>query len=250
MVDLGCIMREGKALILAYDQGLEHGPTDFNEKNVDPEYIVKIARDSGVYSGLVFQAGLAEKYYGEGLPTLLLKLNGRTSFHKNDEPVSLQLTSVGEAAELGAGAVGYTVYVGSEFEETMLVELRRIIMQAHEKNMPVVAWMYPRGKRVEGRESSVDVLAYAARISLELGADVCKLPYTGDSESFAWVVKCAGRTKVVVQGGGKKDEEALLNDVRGIMKAGAVGMAIGRNVWQADDPVDLSKKIAEIVYAA
>jgi fructose-bisphosphate aldolase, class I len=249
MVDLGKIMRGGKALILAYDQGLEHGPADFNEKNVDPEYVVKIARDSGVYSGLVFQAGLAEKYYGEGLPTLLLKLNGRTSFHKSDEPVSLQLTSVEEAKKLGAGAVGYTVYVGSEYEETMMVELRKIVARAHDENMPVVAWMYPRGKRVEGRENSAEVLAYAARISLELGADVCKLPYTGDPESFSWVVKCAGKTKVVVQGGGKKDGAALLDDVRGIMKAGAIGMAIGRNVWQADDPVGLSKKIAEIVYA-
>jgi len=77
---------------------------------------------------------------------------------------------------------------------------------------------------------------------------VAKMPYTGDPESFGWVVKNAGKTLVVVQGGLKKDEETLLGEVGGFMKAGAVGMAVGRNVWQDADAVGISKKIAEVVY--
>ena len=105
---------------------------------------------------------------------------------------------------LGATAVGYTIYVGSEHEEEMMREFSRIEDEAHAKDLVVIAWMYPRGKHVEGKETSRDVVAYAARLALELGADVAKLPYTGDVESFSWVVKNAGKTLVVAQGGARK----------------------------------------------
>lgn len=255
MVNMDYVLRDGKCLLLAYDQGMEHGPVDFNEKNYNPEEIVRIAEESGVFSGLVFQAGVAEKYYmgaetaslREKTP-LLVKLNGKTSNLKGEEPVSLQLCSVKRAVAVGAKAVGYTVYPGSEHEEEMMVELGRIVGEAHEYGIPVVAWMYPRGKRVEGKENTTEVLAYAARIALEIGADVAKLPYTGDAESFKWVVKNAGRMKVVVQGGTKKKDEEFIEEVRGIMSTGAAGMAIGRNVWQDENPVEIAKKIAETVY--
>jgi len=248
MVDIGKISRDGKIMLLAYDQGMEHGPTDFNDENVDPEYICKIAREASVFTGIVFGAGIAEKYYTPDLPPLILKLNGKTGFHKGEEPVSLQLTSVERAIELGAAAVGYTVYVGSEHEEEMMKELAQIAGEAHAKDLPVVAWMYPRGKHVEGKETDRDTVAYAARLGLELGADVVKLPYTGDAESFEWVVKSAGKTKVVAQGGTKIEEMKLIEEIEQIMSAGAAGMAIGRNIWQSDDPVGLSKKIAEIIF--
>ena len=149
---------------------------------------------------------------------------------------------------LGATAVGYTIYVGSEHEEKMMQEFSRIEDEAHAKNLTVIAWMYPRGKHVEGKETSRDVVAYAARLALELGADVAKLPYTGDVESFSWVVKNAGKTLVVAQGGSKKEEAVILSEVEGVMRAGGVGMAIGRNIWQSDDPVGLSKIIAERIW--
>ena len=81
-MDVGNISRDGKIMLLAYDQGFEHGPTDFNEENVDPNYIIDIAKKTGVYTGIVFQEGLAEKYYTKDLPPLVVKLNGKTSFHK------------------------------------------------------------------------------------------------------------------------------------------------------------------------
>lgn len=249
MVSLDKITRNGKCLLLAYDQGFEHGPTDFNEENVNPDDLIKIATETGLYTGIIFQAGIAERYYREGLPPLILKLNGKTNFHKGEEPLSLQLTSVQKAMELGAVAVGYTIYVGSEHEEQMMVEFRRIVEEAHDKGLIVIAWMYPRGKHVEGKESSRDVVAYAARLALELGADVAKLPYTGDVESFKWVLKSAGKMAVVAQGGSKKEESVILGEVSDIMEAGAMGMAIGRNIWQSDDPIGLSKKVAEKVYA-
>jgi len=120
--------------------------------------------------------------------------------------------------------------------------------EAHERGMIVIAWMYPRGRKVAGRENDRDVVAYGARLALEMNADFVKIPYTGDPESFAWAVRAAGKTGVLAQGGKKVDWENLEEEVRGVMQAGAAGIAIGRNVWQDENPNEVSKKLAEIVY--
>ena len=247
MIDTSRIEIKGKVMLLAYDQGMEHGPVDFNEKSVDPNYIMKIAQN-GDFSGVVFQEGVAAKYYKKesGVP-LIVKLNGKTSF-QGEEPLSLQLCTVKKAAEMGAIGVGYTIYVGSQFEEQMMVEFSRIEDEAHEQGMIVIAWMYPRGRKVAGRENDRDVVAYGARLALEMNADFVKIPYTGDPESFAWAVRAAGKTGVLAQGGKKVDWENLEEEVRGVMQAGAAGIAIGRNVWQDENPNEVSKKLAEIVY--
>lgn len=252
MIDTARIEKNGKVMLLAYDQGFEHGPVDFDDKSVDPNYIMEIAKN-GFFTGVVFQEGVAAKYYpsaGSGqvnVPPLIVKLNGKTSFY-GEEPLSLQLCTVEKAAKLGAVGVGYTIYVGSEHEEQMLVEFSRIEDEAHARGMMVIAWMYPRGKKVAGRESERDVVAYGARIGMELNADFVKVPYTGDSESFNWVVRAAGKTGVLAQGGKKVDWENLDIEIEGAMKAGAKGIAIGRNVWQDPDPNEVSRKLSELVF--
>jgi class I fructose-bisphosphate aldolase len=248
-------LRNGHAMFLAYDHGFEHGPTDFNKDSVDPAYVLQIAQDSQVYTAIIFQEGVAQKYYPIGgldvrkTPPLLVKLNGKTTFHKGEEPYSPLLCTVDEAIRIGASAVGYTVYVGSDFEAKMMQEFSAIEDEAHAKGLVVTAWMYPRGKEVEGKENTKDVIAYAARLGTELGADFIKIPYTGDPESFKWVLDSAGKkTKVLVSGGVKRDEVEFLKDVKDFMNIGTCGIAVGRNVWQSKNPVGMSKKIAEIVY--
>ncbi len=207
VVNLNSITREGKALFLAYDQGMEHGPTDFDDESVDPRRILEIA-ESGFYTGVILQKGIAEKYYfGRGYRVpLILKLNGKTNLVKDKDPYSPLVCSVKEAKEYGAVAVGYTIYIGSEFEAKMLKEFGEIEQEAEELGLPVIAWMYPRGRNVAD-ESDPKIVAYAARVGLELGADIVKVRFTGDEESFRWVVKSAGETKVVVMGGAKEGEE-------------------------------------------
>ncbi|MFH1327188.1 MAG: hypothetical protein ABIH59_03620 [archaeon] len=245
---LNKIMRKGKALFLAYDQGLEHGPVDFNDKNVDPLYIIEIAKKGG-YTGVVFQKGIAEKYKKEikkSKVPLILKLNGKTSLVKGD-PLSTQLAKVEEAVKLGASAVGYTIYIGSIHESKMFKEFEKIQRNAHKKALPVVVWMYPRGKSIKGK-SKAKLMAYAARIGLEIGADIIKIRYEGNLKDLKWAVKSAGRTKVVIAGGVKKDEKKLLLQVKEIINAGCVGLAIGRNIWQAKKPLDITKKIKAVVW--
>jgi len=248
MISLNKITRKGKALFLAYDQGLEHGPTDFNDKNVNPNYIIDIAK-KGKYTGVVFQKGIAEKYKREikksGVP-LIVKLNGKTSLFKG-EPISRQLCTVKEAVKLGACAVGYTIYIGSDYEDEMLQEFEKIQREAHAKRIPVIVWIYPRGKSVKGKNKT-KLMAYAARTGLEIGADIIKIRFDGKERDLRWAVKAAGRTKVVVAGGTKKDEKVLIKQVKEIMKSGCIGLAIGRNVWQAKDPMKITKKIKKEVW--
>ena len=253
-VNLDKFLRNGHAMFLAYDHGFEHGPTDFNETTVDPANIVKLAQDTGVYTALIFQEGIAQSYYPLGgldiqkTPPLLVKLNGKTKLHEGEEPYSPLLCTVAEAKRIGASAVGYTIYVGSDYEAKMTQEFSQIEDEAHAAGLVVTAWMYPRGKEVVGKENSKETLAYAARMGLELGADFIKIPYTGDPESFKWVVASAGKAKVLVSGGVKKDEADLLKDVSDFMGVGTCGIAVGRNVWQSTNPSDISKKLADIIY--
>ncbi len=243
------IEREGKVFLLAYDQGFEHGPVEFDERNVDPAFIVKLAEE-GPFTGVIFQEGVAAKYYdvSEHKVPLIVKLNGRTAYRSGEEPYSPQLCTVQKAIKLGAKGVGYTIYVGSEHEAKMMQEFSLIEDEAHRAGLVVIAWMYPRGKKVEGKEKDRETVAYAARLGMELNADYVKTYYTGDKESFEWVVKSAGKTGVLAQGGARTDWESLKKDVEEIVAAGARGIAIGRNIWQAKEPLEIAKKLGEIVF--
>ena len=237
-------LENGRSIILAYDHGIEHGPTDFNEKSIDPELIMEIA-EKGKFNGIVLQKGLAEKYYDGKVP-LILKVNGKTKIPGGD-PISRQNCSVEYAVSLGAKAIGYTIYPGSIYESIMLKEFGKIQEKAREYGLAVVAWVYPRGQAVTN-DISKEMVSYAARVGLELGADAVKIKYTGDPESFRWAVKAAGKVKVLMSGGPKaQTEEDFLKQVKGVLDAGGVGVAVGRNVWQHDEPLKMARAVRALV---
>lgn len=233
--------------ILAYDQGFEHGPTEFDEKNVDPEYILNIAREGG-FDAVILHEGVAARYWQKDRDVpLVIKLNGKTAFRAGEEPFSPQLCTVAKAHTLGASAVGYTIYVGSGREAEMMREFSKIEDEAHDLGMAVIAWMYPRGASVAGRENEKEVIAYAARLGLEMNADFVKIPSAKTYEDMQWIVKAAGRTGVLVQGGKQRDNEMFLEDMKIAMRSGASGVAVGRNVWKNADPIGLSKSLIAVV---
>jgi len=247
-ININKITTKGKTLLLAYDHGLEHGPTDFNDKDIDPDYVINIGLKGG-YNGIILQKGIAEKYYNKKkhkkLP-LILKLNGKTKLLKG-MPYSPPLCTVKEAAALGAKAVGYTIYVGSRFEAKMFSDFESVEKDAHKKGLPVIAWMYPRGKVIKN-EFSREILAYSARIGLELGADFVKMKYNNKPNDLKWVVKSAGKTKVLIAGGSKQNEKELLKEAYEVINAGASGFAIGRNIWQNKRPLKVTKALKKIVF--
>jgi class I fructose-bisphosphate aldolase len=240
-------LTNGRSMFLAYDQGLEHGPSkDFNDKNIDPSYIMDIAV-KGRFNAIVFQKGLAERYYTGKVP-LIIKVNGKAAL-ASGEPISKQNCSVEYALSLGAKAVGYTIYLGSQLEADMFNEFGKIQEQAHEAGIPAIAWIYPRGAAIQN-DTAKEIVAYAARTGLELGADAVKIKYTGDSASFAWAVKSAGKALVYMSGGPKAPtDQDFLNQVQGAIDAGATGLAVGRNVWQHPDPMKISDNLRQIIFA-
>jgi len=243
-------LHKGKALFLAYDHGFEHGPKDLTGKSIDPEYILDLAVKGG-YTGIILQKGIAEKYYTDTkyqktIP-LILKINGKTNIPQTADPYSSINCSVDYAKRLGAKAVGYTIYLGSKYEKKMFADFGKIQEQAHQLGMAAIAWIYPRGSAVED-ETSPEMTAYAARVGLELGADMIKIKYSGSEETFRKAVQSAGETKVVLSGGSKTGEEEFLNIVELVIKAGATGIAVGRNVFQHQDPLAITEKIKKVLF--
>ena len=247
--ELSVIQRDGKTLLLAMDHGLEHGPTDFEpvSETVDPETVFDVATHDAV-TGMAVQKGIAETYYPsyEDEVALVAKLNGTTNLRMG-EPTSPTNMSVDYAVELGADAVGYTLYPGSNHEPEMFAEFREIQERAREYDLPVVLWSYPRGQGVKN-DTKDDTIAYAARIGLELGADAVKIKSPGSQEAMEWATRAAGEVDVLLSGGSKVDERAFLRSVRETLDAGGSGLAVGRNVWQREDPERMLDALERVIF--
>ena len=243
------IERDGKSLILAYDHGIEHGPVDFepNPDTADPGRIFELATHEAVTS-LAVQKGLAEAYYPdyEDEVNLLLKLNGTSNLWMG-EPNSAVNCTPEYAAELGADAIGFTVYAGSNYEVEMAEEFREAQEGAREHDMGVVMWSYPRGQGLRN-DGSPDVISYGARLGLELGADVVKVKYPGSAEAMGHAVEMAGPADVVMSGGTMRDDREFLRNVSNAIDAGATGIAVGRNVFQRDNPERILDALEAVIF--
>ncbi|MFA5392370.1 MAG: fructose-bisphosphate aldolase [Candidatus Paceibacterota bacterium] len=243
-------LKKGKAMFLAYDHGFEHGPKDLIGKSFDPEYILDLAVKGG-YTGIILQKGIAEKYYTgtkyqRQIP-LIVKINGKTNLRSQEEPYSAINCSVKYAKELGAQAVGYTIYLGSEWEAKMFEDFGKIQEEAHSLGLAAIAWIYPRGKAILN-DNSPEITAYAARVGLELGADLIKIKYPGSEDVMRQVVRAAGKTKVVLSGGPKIEEGMFLNEIQKVINAGAIGVAVGRNVFERESSLEITEKIKKIIF--
>jgi len=243
------LARDGKVLILAYDHGLEHGPVDFEDvpESADPERVFDVATHPAVTS-LAVQKGVAEAYYPsyEDDVNLLAKLNGTSNLWMG-EPDSAVNWSVDYAAEVGADAVGFTLYGGSNKEIEMAEEFRKAQEAAREHDLPVVMWSYPRGQGLKN-DTKPDTIAYAARQALELGADVAKVKYPGSQAAMEQAVRMAGPTKVVMSGGSKTSDREFLETVKSAIDAGGVGLAVGRNVFQRKNPQRILDALEQVIF--
>jgi class I fructose-bisphosphate aldolase len=265
----------GTMLVLPVDQGLEHGPGDFlpNPPSERPEFQIRLALEGG-YSAIAFHYGIAARALAPfaGRIPLILKLNGKTNIPPEDRPLSGLTGSVEDAVRLGADAVGYTLYVGSPRQDEDFAQLTRVRQACDRYGMPLVVWAYPRGEAIErrGGRDSLYAVDYAARVAVELGADVVKLnppvldpARDGLPKAYAElsldaraavekVVRTAGSAFVLFSGGQRLDDADLLARARLVMEAGATGLIFGRNLWQRPmaEALRLTAQIREIMLAA
>ena len=260
MLNHGRLGGTGKMVILPVDQGFEHGPARSfapNPAGYDPRYFFQLAIESGCNAyaaplGLM-EAGIAD-YIGD-VP-LILKCNNHDLLLDEKDPISAITSGVGDALRLGCVAVGFTIYPGSAERTTMYQELREIAEEAKAAGLAVVVWSYPRGSGLskEG-ETAVDVVAYAAQIAAQLGADIIKvklpsskvelaeaqkvyskyeIPISTLAERVHHVVQSTfnGRRIVIFSGGTFAADEGFFDEVRAIRDGGGFGSIIGRNSFQ------------------
>jgi len=276
MLNNGKLAGTGKFVILPVDQGFEHGPARsfaINPPAYDPRYHFQLAIDAGCNAfaaplGLL-EAGVAE-YAGE-IP-LILKVNNHDVLNDEKDPAPSMTASVKDALRLGAAAVGLTIYPGSTQEKSMYQEARAIGEEAKANGLPLVIWSYPRGSGISKQgETALDVVAYAAQIAAQLGANIIKvkpptsfieqaeakkvydaqkIPLEPLSARIQHVMQAAfaGRRIVIFSGGVKETDESLLSTVRGIHAGGGYGSIIGRNSFQRPKPeaIALLGKVIDI----
>ena len=239
----------GKLMLFAGDQKIEHLNADFYGEGIhpddaDPEHLFKIASKAkiGVFAtqlGLISRFGMDYR----NVP-YLVKLNSKTNLVKiaQKDPYSKQLIDVEQVVEFQKNhglkilGVGYTIYLGSEYEAEMLRETSQIVYKAHLNGLIAVLWIYPRGKSVKD-EKDPHLIAGATGIAACLGSDFVKVNYPKkegmeSKEIFEESIKAAGRTKVVCAGGSSTDVVEFLKRLHDQIEIGAGGNATGRNIHQ------------------
>ncbi|MBI5231982.1 MAG: aldolase [Coriobacteriales bacterium] len=277
---LAATRNTGRLMLYAADQKIEHLNDDFYGENIapedaDPEHLFRIA-DQGLCGVFAGQRGLIARY-ARDYPDVnyLVKMNSKSHLvgTKQEDPYSAQLYDISAVADLVANGVnavgiGYTIYLGSEYESSMLAEAGQLIADAHNLGLVVVLWMYPRGKAVDN-EKDAHLIAGAAGVATILGSDFVKVnpPKGSDAASSAELLKEAAMacgslpyggetgnvpargTGLVCAGGSTVDAKTFLTQLwEQIHVGGAIGNATGRNIHQRplDEAVRLTKAISAI----
>jgi len=255
----------GRLMLFAGDQKVEHLNNDFYGKEVakddaNPRHLFEIASRAkiGVFAT---QMGLITRFANE-YPEIpyLVKLNSKTNIIPYDakDPYSQNWFDVDDVIDfknysgINIVGVGYTVYLGSEHEHSMLREAAQIVHKAHKEGMIAVLWMYPKGKFIKD-EHDAHLIAGAAGVATCLGADFAKVkvPYINNQfkpELLHEAVQAAGNTGILCEGGKKIDEIEFLTELyEQIHIGGSRGNGTGRNIHQR--PLEEAIKMANAIYA-
>jgi fructose-bisphosphate aldolase / 2-amino-3,7-dideoxy-D-threo-hept-6-ulosonate synthase len=155
------------------------------------------------------------------------------------------IASLETALRMDADAIAVSVFFGRAGDIDIYRWLAELADASQRYDMPVIAEMMPPGER----SYEAEAIAHAARIGLELGADVIKTNYSGDVESFKQVIATAPVPIIVAGGPSKGDDTSTVTMVKEIVAAGAAGVAIGRRVWQADNPEAVTAEIHKALFA-
>ncbi len=235
----------GKTVILPLDHGAGMGPID---GLVDLKTAADAAAEGGA-NAVLGHLGLAlhgHRSAGKDIG-LILHFSVSTEFNPTDGDAKVSVNNVQTALKLGADAVSIHINLGSNTEAAQLYSFGQIATECIEWGMPLLVMAYPRGPKIEN-PNDVENVKKVARIAAELGADIIKVPYTGDSKSFEQVVRGALGVPIVIAGGAKGDDLAALKNVEGAIKAGGAGVAMGRNAFQHKDPAAFIRATAAVVH--
>jgi len=233
------IKPDGHCMFLPIDHGYFQGPTTNLEK---PAETIKPIIE---YSDALFvtRGVLRSCVKPEGSKPIILRVSGGTSVVGKDLANEILTTSITEALRLNVAAVGLSIFVGSDYEKETLSNLANLVNVCEDYGVPVMA-VTAVGKELEKRGSRY--LGLCCRIAAELGAKVVKTYWCDDG--FDKVV--AGCPVPVVMAGGPKvgSDKEVFDFVYDGMQKGAIGINLGRNIWQNPHPVAMAKALYAIVH--
>ncbi len=236
--------QSGNTVIVPMDHGVTVGPVEgLTDLKVTIDRVV-----TGGANAILMHKGMVAPGHREGGEDVGLIVHMSASTSLSIRPNQKVLTcQVEEAIKLGADTVSIHVNLGAENEADMLKKFGKVGERCQEWGMPLLVMMYTRGPQIDN-EYEVEVVAHAARVGAELGADIVKCNYTGDPESFTRVVEGCP-VPVVIAGGEKmENDRQALQMVKETMEAGGRGVSIGRNVFQARRPEKMVEAISSIVH--
>jgi len=232
------IQSDGRCLFLPVDHGYFQGPTRKLEeprKTLEPliPYTDAIFITRGVLRSSVDP--------GNSKP-IILRVSGGTSMVGKDLANEGLTTSIEETIRLNACAVGISIFVGTDYEHESLLNLSKLVDEGEKYGIPVMA-VTAVGKELEKRDARY--LALSCRIAAELGARVVKTYWCEDFEK----VTMGCPVPVVMAGGPQVETEfGVFEFVYDCMQKGAVGVNLGRNIWQNDFPVAMIKAIRAVIH--
>jgi len=233
------IQKDGRALFLPIDHGYFQGPTHKLEKpgeTIKPllTYADAIMLTRGVLRNCVNPSNTKP---------IILRVSGGTSVVGKSLSNEGLITSIKEVVRVNASAVSMSVFVGSEHEHQTLINLARLVDKCEDYGIPVMA-VTAVGRELDKREARF--LALCCRIAAELGARVVKTYYCVDG--FEKVVEGCP-VPIVIAGGPKVEtEREVFEFVYDALQKGAIGVNLGRNVWQSDHPIAMIRSIRAVIH--
>ena len=235
------IRNDSRTLIIAMDHGVTVGPVRGLE---DMQETVRKVVNGGA-DAVLFHKGIAKHVdtMGSGL---IVHVSASTKLGSKPN-LKVDVCNVQEAIALGADAVSAHINIGSEEEHVMLRSLGTLSRECDSFGLPLLAMMYPRGPNIKN-DHELEIVAHAARIGAELGADIVKTVYTGDVNSFRHVVKSCPVPVVVAGGAQAESDKEVFELAEESMKAGAAGLSFGRNVFQHSNPTAMAEALSGIVH--
>ena len=234
---------DGKALIVAMDHGLMDGPCKGLE---DPGKTISQIVAGGA-DAVLTSYGVCRRFAKElGRIGLIMRTDGGpTAMGDMSAGPSAIFFGVEQAIQVGADAMAISAFPGFVHEAESLGRLAEIVSEAHAWGIAVLGEMVPGGFDSGPEFKTVDNVALSARVGVELGADIIKTPYAPGFEKVTSQVYAP----VVILGGAKRGKERdMLVDIKAALDAGASGVAIGRNIWQADNPRAMTAAVASILH--
>jgi 2-amino-4,5-dihydroxy-6-oxo-7-(phosphonooxy)heptanoate synthase len=180
-----------------------------------------------------------------GAMSLIVHLSGGTA-RAADPDAKYLVAGVAEAIRLGADGVSVHVNLGSEREDRQIADLASVGEACQRWSLPLLAMVYPRGPRI-AVPADPELVAHAAILAADLGADLVKTVYPGSATAMAEVVRRCP-IPVLVAGGAAGDSTDLLAQLDDALRGGAAGVAVGRHVFRATDPGAVARKISGLVH--